>query len=183
MLCPFKCKTAFSLLWHLGGCLIFLPICVVSCLNSTPTCVFVSVRVRETTTFTRQPVRFESSWLETWSSRNCHHCDLPSRGRRDNESDDAELTSDLLLTGSEKAQSQMMVARALLSWLPCTITTSGSEIIWNQQHRLVSFRIASPAPMARCIGSASTESTPQSSVSSGSAVYSNAGCKHRTCIL
>lgn len=34
----------------------------------------------------------------------------------------------MLLTGSEKAQSHMMVAIALISWLPCTITTTGREI-------------------------------------------------------
>lgn len=34
----------------------------------------------------------------------------------------------MLLTGSEKAQSHMMVDIALLSWLPCTITTTGKEI-------------------------------------------------------
>lgn len=38
----------------------------------------------------------------------------------------------VLLTGSEKAQSHMMVAIALISWLPCTITTTGREIVWEK---------------------------------------------------
>lgn len=42
----------------------------------------------------------------------------------------------LTLTASEKAQSHMIVARALLSWLPWTMTTTGSEIIYNQWHCL-----------------------------------------------
>ncbi len=37
----------------------------------------------------------------------------------------------MLLTGSEKAQSHMMVAIALISWLPCTITTTGKEIAYR----------------------------------------------------
>lgn len=41
---------------------------------------------------------------------------------------------ELKLTGSQKAQSHMMVAKALLSWLPWTMTTRGSEIIYNQRH-------------------------------------------------
>lgn len=36
------------------------------------------------------------------------------------------------LTGSQKAQSHMMVANALLSWLPWTMTTRGSEIIYKE---------------------------------------------------
>lgn len=40
----------------------------------------------------------------------------------------------LKLTSSQKAQSHMMVAKALLSWLPWTMTTSGREIIYNQWH-------------------------------------------------
>lgn len=38
-------------------------------------------------------------------------------------------------TGSEKAQSQTMVAMALLSWLPCTITTTGREIVCKNPER------------------------------------------------
>lgn len=42
--------------------------------------------------------------------------------------------NNLTLTVSEKAQSHMMVARALLSWLPWTMTTTGSEIIYSKWH-------------------------------------------------
>lgn len=60
-------------------------------------------------------LRTEGLWLESrmWMLSN-------SRG-----------IHNFTLTGSEKAQSQMMVAKALLSWLPWTMTTTGSEIIYN----------------------------------------------------
>lgn len=39
------------------------------------------------------------------------------------------VESEIERTGSEKAQSQTTVAMALLSWLPCTIMTTGREIV------------------------------------------------------
>lgn len=67
-------------------------------------------------------------WLKHWFEKKFFLAEGGKKLITWNEKEELELT------GSQKAQSQMMVAKALLSWLPWTMTTRGSEIIYNQRH-------------------------------------------------
>ncbi len=84
------------------------------------------------------PICFQDTWSGTmngilsWNHHSTEHslsiC-LQNTGCQQEK--DVWWGLSMLLTGSEKAQSHMMVAIALISWLPCTITTTGKEIAYR----------------------------------------------------